>query len=317
MPAPIHVSMLATLCTSAAAFSVPHSPPAPTLRSRSAADVQVTMQLPSLPPNLPSLSTALTALITVQSAYGLTSDIPALFGPSPDYFGTAVNAGFLVYGVKQGLEMTGLLGKSEYYGGLEGMEVNSFAKEAGEYALAGVVPTATKDGQYEIATFAGGCFWGTELHYQRLPGVVATCVGYTQGAVEKPSYQQVCSGTTGHTEGIQLAFDPAVVTYDELCDKLLDVLGLDVTELNQVGNDRGTQYRHGIYPHTPEQAEAAARAIGRCQARFTTPEKTFKVVTEVKDARVFWPAEGYHQRYLEKGGQSAAKNAQERVRCYG
>ena len=134
---------------------------------------------------------------------------------------------------------------------------------------------------------------------------------------KSPSYAQVCSGTTGHTEGIQLAFDPEVISYGELCDKLLDVLGYDVTELNQVGNDRGTQYRHGIYPHSDAQEQAAIEALTRCQARFITPEKTYKVVTELKRADIFWPAEGYHQRYLEKGGQSAAKNAPEKVRCYG
>ena len=97
------------------------------------------------------------------------------------------------------------------------------ALEAGEHALRGEVPTRTSDG-YEVATFAGGCFWGTELHFQRIPGVVATCVGYTQGAVERPSYEQVCSGTTGHTEGLQLSFDPAVVSYEALCEKLLAVV---------------------------------------------------------------------------------------------
>ena len=102
-------------------------------------------------------------------------------------------------------------------------EEKSFAGEAAEYALAGTVPTTSKAG-FEVATFAGGCFWGTELHFQRIPGVIATCVGYTQGGLERPSYEQVCSGTTGHTEGLQLSFDPAVVSYEALCDKLLAVV---------------------------------------------------------------------------------------------
>ena len=152
------------------------------------------------------------------------------------------------------------------------------------------MPTRSSDGRYEVATFAGGCFWGTELHFQRIPGVIATCVGYTQGGLERPSYEQVCSGTTGHTEGLQLCFDPAVVSYEALCDKLLAVLGPDVTALNRVGNDRGTQYRHGIYPNSEAQTAAAARAIARCQAGLSA-----EIVTEVKPAAVFWPAEGYHR----------------------
>ena len=146
------------------------------------------------------------------------------------------------------------------------------------------MPTLSADGRYEVATFAGGCFWGTELHFQRVPGVVATCVGYTQGGVERPSYEQVCGGTTGHTEGLQLSFDPDVVSYAQLCDKLLAVLGSDATALNRVGGDRGTQYRHGIYPHTDAQAAAAAGAIARCQAGLTG-----EVATEVTRAAVFWP----------------------------
>merc|ERR1712187_439410 len=118
-------------------------------------------------------------------------------------------------------------------------------------------------------------------------------------------------GTTGHTEGIQLLYDPKIVSYDALCDKLLSTV--DSTALNRVGNDMGTQYRHGIYPHTPAQTAAADAAIKREQAK----RGSNKVVTEVLPAAVFWPAEKYHQRYLQKGGQSAKKNAEEPVRCYG
>merc|ERR1719460_3563768 len=195
------------------------------------------------------------------------------------------------------------------YAGLEGREVGSLAREAGEWATADEVPTASADG-LELATFAGGCFWGSELHFQRIPGVVATCVGYTQGRVVKPTYENVCSGSTGHTEGLQLLFDPKVVSYEALCRKLLGTV--DPTALNRVGNDRGTQYRHGIYPHSDAQAEVASRCIVEEQGKHARP-----VVTEVKRAAVFYPAEGYHQRYLQKGGQSAEKNAPEKVRCYG
>eukprot|EP00286_Rhodomonas_abbreviata_P014351 CAMPEP_0181324516 /NCGR_PEP_ID=MMETSP1101-20121128/20406_1 /TAXON_ID=46948 /ORGANISM="Rhodomonas abbreviata, Strain Caron Lab Isolate" /LENGTH=261 /DNA_ID=CAMNT_0023432707 /DNA_START=177 /DNA_END=965 /DNA_ORIENTATION=- len=194
------------------------------------------------------------------------------------------------------------------YTKLDGLEKNSLAAQAGQWALEGEVPTHM--GEYQVATFAGGCFWGTELHFQRIPGVVATCVGYTQGAVDQPTYQQVCSGSSGHTEGIQLIYDAEEVSYEQLCSKLLSTV--DATRLNAVGNDRGTQYRHGIYPHTAEQAEVAERVLEDEQLKYSQP-----VVTELKTATVFWPAENYHQRYLQKGGQSAAKNAPETVRCYG
>ena len=131
------------------------------------------------------------------------------------------------------------IGKRDFYGELEGLDVNSLSSQAAEWALAGEVPTRSADGAYDVATFAGGCFWGTELHFQRMPGVVATCVGYTQGRTERPSYGEVCSGTTGHTEGLQLLYDPAVVSYGQLCDKLISTI--DSTALNRVGNDIGTQ----------------------------------------------------------------------------
>ena len=145
-----------------------------------------------------------------------------------------------------------------------------------------------------MLTQAGGCFWGTELHFQRIPGVVHTAVGYTQGKVEKPSYAQVCTGTTGHTEGLQLTYDPAEVSFESLCDKLLSTV--DATALNRVGNDRGTQYRHGIYYHNEEQRAAGEAALAREQARQGAGRE---VVTELKAAEVFWPAENYHREPAE------------------
>ena len=172
------------------------------------------------------------------------------------------------------------------------------------------MPLRSADGRYEVATFAGGCFWGTELHFQRLPGVVATCVGYTQGNTASPSYEQVCSGTTAHTEGIQLLYDPAVVTYEGLCKKLLSTI--DATLRNQVGNDRGTQYRHGIYYHSPEQQAVAEASLQALEA-----DDTPSIATEIKEAGKFWDAEEYHMQYLQKGGQDARKAATETIRCYG
>ena len=120
-------------------------------------------------------------------------------------------------------------------------------------ALEGVVPTEYDNTGtvYQVATFAGGCFWGTELRFQRQVGVIATAVGYTQGNIDKPNYEQVCSGSTGHTEAIQLIYDPNVCSYERLVTILLD--SINPTLENRVGNDKGTQYRHGMYPHTDEQ----------------------------------------------------------------
>lgn len=212
------------------------------------------------------------------------------------------------------------------YPSLEDLDKKSLAKQAGLWALEGQVPTSLEvvsnddggndDGKtcsYEVATFAGGCFWGTELHFQRIPGVFATCVGYTQGFVEKPTYEQVCSGTTGHTEGIQLVFDPSECSYERLLNQLFDTI--DPTLKNRVGNDSGTQYRHGVYPHTREQQAVADSFFKTLQAKYEARGET--IVTELKPATIFWPAENYHQRHLEKGGQSAEKNCEEKVRCYG
>jgi len=208
-------------------------------------------------------------------------------------------------------KIVGVLGEVDY-AELEDLP-KSYAYEAGERALAGVVSATSKDGRYEVATFAGGCFWGTELHFQRIKGVVATCVGYTQGSVDAPTYAQVCSGATGHTEATQLIYESDVCSYERLCETLFEIIAPDATALNRKGNDRGTQYRHGIYTHTPAQAEAAARVFESEQRMYGD----VPIVTELKPAMIFWPAEGYHQRYLEKGGQSAAKGARESVRCYG
>eukprot|EP00633_Aureoumbra_lagunensis_P001011 CAMPEP_0197301714 /NCGR_PEP_ID=MMETSP0890-20130614/50573_1 /TAXON_ID=44058 ORGANISM="Aureoumbra lagunensis, Strain CCMP1510" /NCGR_SAMPLE_ID=MMETSP0890 /ASSEMBLY_ACC=CAM_ASM_000533 /LENGTH=170 /DNA_ID=CAMNT_0042781083 /DNA_START=624 /DNA_END=1135 /DNA_ORIENTATION=+ len=160
-------------------------------------------------------------------------------------------------------------------------------------------------------------FWGSELAYQRMPGVIATCVGYTQGKVEKPTYNEVCSETTGHTEAIQVTYDENEVTYKELLDLFWERLGGDATRLNQAGNDFGTQYRHGIYCHTSEQLQLAQQSLQEQQTKFRG-----QIVTEVESATVFWPAEEYHQQYLQKGGrfgvpQSAEKGATETIRCYG
>jgi len=165
--------------------------------------------------------------------------------------------------------------------------------------------------KYEVATFALGCFWGGELAYQRMPGVVGTHVGYTQGQKENPTYEEVCSGTTGHTEAIRVIYDPNSVSYSSLVQLALDRLGGDVYKLNQVGNDRGTQYRHGIYYHNDEQGKVAKELLKGHGSG------DGEVMTEVEEAKIFYVAEDYHQQYLLKGGQSAKKGASESIRCYG
>lgn len=185
----------------------------------------------------------------------------------------------------------------------------SLGAEAAEYALKGTVPSKTKDGN-SVATFAGGCFWGLELAYQRLPGVIGTCVGYCKGSIEKPTYKEVCSGRTGHTEAVLVSYDPKEISYEQLLEVLFS--RIDPTLLNQVGNDRGTQYRTGVYAHDGSQLKIATQFFKDAKPKYRAP-----IVVECEDAAVFWPAEEYHQQYLEKGGQNAAKGATQTIRCYG
>jgi peptide-methionine (S)-S-oxide reductase len=152
----------------------------------------------------------------------------------------------------------------------------------------------------EKATFAAGCFWGVEAAFAAIPGVMATAVGYEGGKLEGPAYQDVCTNQTGHAEAVELAFDPSLISYDQLLDTFFSLH--DPTTLNRQGPDRGTQYRSVIFFHTPEQ-EAQARA----KIEQLTAEGRFKphtIVTKVEPAQTFWRAEEYHQRYLEKRGQS-------------
>lgn len=168
-----------------------------------------------------------------------------------------------------------------------------------------------KEDKYKVATFALGCFWGGELAYQRMSGVIYTHVGYTKGHKDNPTYEEVCTGTTGHTEAIQVIYDPNVVSFSSLVQLELDRLGGDIYKLNQVGNDRGTQYRHGIYYHDDEQRKVAEELL----KRYGSGDR--EVMTEVEEAKVFYMAEEYHQQYLLKGGQSAKKGVSETIRCYG
>ena len=168
-------------------------------------------------------------------------------------------------------------------------------------------PEAVPGSKFDVLTIALGCFWGGELAYMRVPGVVGSYVGYTQGPKDDPTYEEVCSGTSGHTEAIQVIFDTSKVSYEELVKIGMEKLGDSRPLVNQVGNDQGTQYRHGVYYHNFEQMLLAKSVI----------ESYAGCVTECMEASKFYKAEEYHQQYLLKGGQSARKNAQETIRCYG
>jgi len=145
----------------------------------------------------------------------------------------------------------------------------------------------------EKATFGAGCFWQVEAAYQHLPGVIETAVGYEGGHVDNPTYEQVCSGTTGHAEVTQVTFDPDKVSYEDLVDKFWDVH--DPTQMNRQGPDVGEQYRSAIFFHSPEQEEIAKRSKAHAQQRFHEP-----IVTSLEPATGFWMAEEYHQCYLQK-----------------
>lgn len=145
----------------------------------------------------------------------------------------------------------------------------------------------------ETATFAAGCFWGTEAAFRPVPGVLDVTVGYTGGHTEHPTYEQVCRHGTGHAEAAEITFDPARISYDRLLDIFWKIH--DPTQVNRQGPDVGTQYRSAIFFHSPEQEKAARASLEREQARLGTP-----IATQIVAAPVFWPAEAYHQRYFER-----------------
>ena len=145
----------------------------------------------------------------------------------------------------------------------------------------------------EKATLAGGCFWGVEELIRKLPGVINTEVGYTGGTTEKPRYEDVKTGRTGHAESIEIEFDPAKISYDEILDHFFRLH--DPTTMNQQGNDRGTQYRSAIFYHDEKQREAAEKAKERAQPKWPRP-----IVTEIVPGKPFWNAENEHQDYLQR-----------------
>ncbi len=153
----------------------------------------------------------------------------------------------------------------------------------------------------EKATFGAGCFWGVELRFRQMDGVIDAQVGYMGGHVEQPSYAQVCSDSSGHAEVCQLEFDPEKISYDELLRAFFHLH--DPTQVNRQGADVGSQYRSVIFVHDAAQKDIAERVLAEEDAsgRLNAP-----IATAIESAAQFWPAEDYHQRYLEKNGGSCS-----------
>lgn len=153
--------------------------------------------------------------------------------------------------------------------------------------------------EFSTAYFATGCFWGAERRFWNLPGVISTRVGYMGGKTVNPSYEEVCTGKTGHAEMVEVNFDPSVISYERLCGEFWVMH--DPTSLNQQGGDIGTQYRSSIYFTTAEQGSTAVATRDLYQSALNA-EGIGEIVTEILDSTgvTFYAAEEYHQRYLEK-----------------
>ena len=156
---------------------------------------------------------------------------------------------------------------------------------------------APAKGPTDIATFGTGCFWCTEAIFQELKGVLSVTSGYMGGTVPNPSYEEVCTGTTGHAECLQIVYDPRVITYDELLEVFWE--SHDPTTLNRQGNDIGTQYRSAIFYHNEEQRQKAAHYKAELDKQGAYPNP---IVTEITEAGTFYPAEDYHQNYYNDHG---------------
>jgi peptide-methionine (S)-S-oxide reductase len=145
------------------------------------------------------------------------------------------------------------------------------------------------------ATFGAGCFWGVEYVYRRVPGVTDVKSGYSGGHTQNPTYEEVCSHTTGHAEVVQVSFDPDKVTYEQLLEIFWAMH--DPTQVDRQGPDIGDQYRSVVFTHDDDQRLAATESKAKAQARFDRP-----IATKVEPLDAFYPAEGYHQMYYEKNG---------------
>ncbi|KAL4100538.1 hypothetical protein PRIC1_008330 [Phytophthora ramorum] len=164
----------------------------------------------------------------------------------------------------------------------------------------------TDNTKHSVAVFAAGCFWGVQRAFDRVPGVIETTVGYSQGKTDNPTYKTVVTGRTNHAESIKIVFNASQVSYDELLKVFWTIH--DPTSLNRQEEDRGTQYRSGIYYENEEQHKLALASKEEHQKILSKP-----IVTEVEEAKQFWDAEEAHQKYLENGGSCSDKGSD--VQC--
>lgn len=152
------------------------------------------------------------------------------------------------------------------------------------------------------ATFAAGCFWGVEAAFQNVEGVVSTTVGYTGGTTKDPTYEEVCTGRTGHAEAVEVIYDSGVVPYEELLDLFWSIH--DPTTKNRQGADVGSQYRSTVFYHNPGEGAAARSSKEKLQSSGIYRKE---IVTEIVPASEFYRAEEYHQRYFEKHGRRSCR----------
>ena len=199
---------------------------------------------------------------------------------------------------------------------------NSPAKELKPAAVAVIskkIPTSwdprkVPPENLEVFTCGAGCFWGIELAFARIPGVLSTEVGYTNGNEDimkrPPDYESVCTGKTGYVEAVRVEFDSSVVTYSDMLEVFWCIH--DPTQANGQGGDIGTQYRSGIYYSSDRQKRTAQESRVRMQGKLDRD-----IATEISLASRWYPAEDYHQQYLAKGGQCSLKGDLSPIRCYG
>ena len=147
----------------------------------------------------------------------------------------------------------------------------------------------------EKATFAAGCFWGIEHTFRQLPGVINATSGYIGGKKDKPTYKEVCTNRTGHAEAVEVTYAPAKISYGDLLEAFWQMH--NPTQVDRQGPDVGSQYRSAIFCHGEAQLEAAKISAGLHQKKLSKP-----IATQIVPATTFWPAEDYHQRYIERNG---------------